>query len=889
MSSSARRVAGSRNATVHDPSNKLFRSIDSDSAQAPVVKHQSWQLACLASCFVISVVIMMGFSAASVAGSPQRAPPPGRQHSSGLARVITWWHLGPATRTKAAAAPATNATVGSFVLPKLRSREDYDDSEPSDRLLPHRRDHFINAILLPTEPASAGMKGLVPQAEPQAQVTERAVDATSGASGVPKASTTRGRRVFLEGSTPVHYVLEVEPGLEEASNFTFNGTVTVTFVCRRRTDKIALHAAASLTVDVLNIVATFRSVQKPLRIDNTSRNVLEDLYLIRLKEQLHRNERYNLTLRFSGTVGTEPKGLYRVSYVDAVTRRPRWVLLTKMRPKYARRVFPCFDDPSVTASFDITIVHKKGLNAVSNMPVYRTERRTSDLVADTFARTPKIPTLLIALTLNDFPSFGKGTMRVWTRASATTLAQKLALDIVPKLLEHYEDYYETKYPMPKLDLLHDKHPLSPIEMCDRGARRWFSDIVILANCSILTAGYFGLIFMKEPTFVLQNPRTTMAKDAVHRLSSLAQAISGQWFGNHVTLSGWNNIWLSRALAGFNKYSALKKIDAYWDAVDLDLVYDVHDAMYLDSLGTHYALSDEDSIETHAENPLVNINLKKVENMSGTPMDLTSVMHSWTRQDGYPLVTVKRFYASGTAKVSQCRYYLNEPRLENRSGALQMSLAFSTSRYLTKEREFLPWKAVLNAWKNIENLLLGTNIFPSWKAFVLRLITSAYTALNWEEKPSDDVQKTLLRNEIYSLACRYDYAPCVSAALNYFKAFKSANRHQNKIPRNQRGFVYCTAVQRGDYSDWKFVWDRFLEHAHEPGYERSELVWALTCSSNQRITRTLLRKTLTEKVFNVHDCVRIFSLVAEHSIEGRNLTLDFIRKNWPSMFFMYELY
>lgn len=41
-------------------------------------------------------------------------------------------------------------------------------------------------------------------------------------------------------------------------------------------------------------------------------------------------------------------------------------------------------------------------------------------------------------------------MRVWTRVSASHLAQKMAMDVVPKLLDYYEDYYETKYPMPKL-------------------------------------------------------------------------------------------------------------------------------------------------------------------------------------------------------------------------------------------------------------------------------------------------------------------------------------------------------------------------------------------------------------------------------------------------------
>ncbi|XP_075749184.1 aminopeptidase N-like [Rhipicephalus microplus] len=537
MASSVRRAA----VESSDSGSKRFRSTDSDSAQTLVVKHQPWQLICLASCFVISVVVTMGFGAASVSGSPHRSLSTSAvpRRSVGRARgALTWWYFRTNSHSGLATATTTNTTVGN-VLPRLLSGdEETSDQESSIGSLRNMKRADNAHLLLPPDSANAGV-------QQGAKVSEKnTTDATSAeTTGLPSTPTVRGtRRVELEGSTPIHYVLEIEPSMDEATNFSFNGTVTLTFVCRKRTDRIALHAAPGLAVDVLNIVATFRSVQKPLRVENTSRNVIEDLYHIRLREQLHRNERYNLTLRFSGTVGTEPKGLYRVGYVDVPGKRHKWALLTNMRPKYARRVFPCFDDPSVTASFDIVVVHRKEVNVLSNMPVYRTERRTPDLVADTFARTPRIPTLLIALTLNDFPSFGKGTMRVWTRASATALAQKLALDVVPKLLEHYEDYYETKYPMPKLD------------------------IVILSNCSIDTSGYFGLIFMKEPTFILQNPRKTMAKDALHRLSALAYAISAQWFGNHVTLSGWNNIWLSRALAGFNKYSALKKIDSYWDSV-----------------------------------------------------------------------------------------------------------------------------------------------------------------------------------------------------------------------------------------------------------------------------------------------------------------------------------
>ncbi|KAM7315797.1 aminopeptidase Ey-like [Ixodes scapularis] len=356
-----------------------------------------------------------------------------------------------------------------------------------------------------------------------------------------------------------------------------------------------------------------------------------------------------------------------------------------------------------------------------------------------------------------------------------------------------------------------------------------SDIVAFANCCIPMSGYFGLIFMKEPTFLLLNPHKTMVKDALHRLSILARTISAQWFGNHVTLSWWSSVWLSSALASFNKYAALKRLDPYWNAVcsrfyqeGLEVLYDVHEAMYQDSLGSRYSLLDKSGVDDNSEHPLANGNVRKgmclirmlegflqkenlrrglssflqnykreyinedavwkaIEKTDQNSLGLlsvTSVMNTWTKQAGYPIVTVQRFYTSRSAKISQSRYYLTEPREESRlraqiaisqdpnatskcsvlrsSGLGQTSLALSACRYLTKETEYLPWKTVLNAWRNIERLLTSTAVFTSWRAFVIRLITPIYTALNWEEMPSDNVLRTQHHN-----TCAREAAGCGS--------------------------------------------------------------------------------------------------------------------------------
>ncbi len=40
-----------------------------------------------------------------------------------------------------------------------------------------------------------------------------------------------------------------------------------------------------------------------------------------------------------------------------------------MEAIYARKSFPCFDEPSFKANFTITLIHDKSLHAMSNMPI----------------------------------------------------------------------------------------------------------------------------------------------------------------------------------------------------------------------------------------------------------------------------------------------------------------------------------------------------------------------------------------------------------------------------------------------------------------------------------------------------------------------------------------
>ncbi|OAF67505.1 hypothetical protein A3Q56_04739 [Intoshia linei] len=79
------------------------------------------------------------------------------------------------------------------------------------------------------------------------------------------------------------------------------------------------------------------------------------------------------------------------------------IVTTQMEPNFARKVFPCFDEPSYKAFFNITISHHKNYTALSNGKlIHSVDSPYKDIVIDYFDTTPYMSTYTIAIILSDF-------------------------------------------------------------------------------------------------------------------------------------------------------------------------------------------------------------------------------------------------------------------------------------------------------------------------------------------------------------------------------------------------------------------------------------------------------------------------------------------------------
>lgn len=68
----------------------------------------------------------------------------------------------------------------------------------------------------------------------------------------------------------------------------------------------------------------------------------------------------------------------------------------------ARRCFPCWDEPAIKATFDITLIVPKDRVALSNMPVISERSIDDNLREIRFDKTPIMSTYLVAAVIGEY-------------------------------------------------------------------------------------------------------------------------------------------------------------------------------------------------------------------------------------------------------------------------------------------------------------------------------------------------------------------------------------------------------------------------------------------------------------------------------------------------------
>ncbi|XP_067653003.1 aminopeptidase N-like [Haliotis asinina] len=601
---------------------------------------------------------------------------------------------------------------------------------------------------------------------PVTEITSPATEITSPATTTTTPAPVINYRLPT-AIKPFHYVLELQPEIysDNSSLFTFSGTVSIVINVTQATSNVTLHKKdLMINNDSLSLRPTDNLSDRGPSIVSASYDEVREFYVLHLDNDLQPGRSYAVEMSFHAKMRTDGEGLYLSSY-KTDSNETIYLVTTQFEAPHARKAFPCFDEPALKATFDITLVRKtttgRNYRTLANTEVVSSEIR-GNYTADIFATTPVMSTYLLAFIICDFEQLENTTSNITYRTLArpnaiqhAVRAQRYGMDF----FDWFEETFDPDYPMPKLD------NIAIPDFVSGAMENW------------------GLITYRENLLYEEGVSTASQDSWIAEV--ISHEIAHQWFGNIVSPKWWWWLWLNESFASFFDFFAVGTLYPERRSTEQFIVQSMHAAMFVDGVQTSHPMTNdvesnaevEDSFDTitYTKGACVvrmmhftmghdlfirglNLYLKRHQYgvaehkdlfnalteqsvAEGTPINMTEIFEPWVTQMNYPLVTVK-VTGPGTINVRQERYLNNMSA--NTTGdtapfgykwTIPITIATS-SNYSNLNKVYsyndITWLATTEEEKDIRDPIIpDPSQENSW--VIVNAQQSGYYRVNYEEK------------------------------------------------------------------------------------------------------------------------------------------------------------
>ncbi|KAI3425682.1 Aminopeptidase [Psidium guajava] len=462
----------------------------------------------------------------------------------------------------------------------------------------------------------------------------------------PSIGQFKGQARLPKFAVPRRYDLHLKLDLVACS---FSGAVRISLAVAEETKFLVLNA---LELAIGDVCFADSADQKKIRPCDILLDEEDEILVLAFDGALGCGEGV-LTIEFSGMLNAQLKGLYKCAYVDGGEKK--YMAATQFEAVDARRCFPCWDEPALKATFQITLDVPPEVTALSNMPILK-EKLDGNIRTVYFEESPMMSTYLVAVVVGLFDSVEEMTadgirVRVYCPPGKSDYGI-FALHVAVKALELYTRYFSAPYPLPKLDM------------------------VAVPEFSAGAMENYGLIIYRENEMLHDELQSTAAKK--QRITVVAMhEVAHQWFGNLVTMEWWTHLWLNEGFATWVSYMATDNLFPEWK-VWTQFLQLTANGLYMDSLEKSHPIEVEiiharavleifDAVSYEKGSAVIRMlqsylgdaifqkslgsymkryawkNAKTEDLWSvltdESGVDVTNLMDTWTKQKGYPLISV----------------------------------------------------------------------------------------------------------------------------------------------------------------------------------------------------------------------------------------------------------
>ncbi|XP_071443368.1 uncharacterized protein [Hetaerina americana] len=550
-----------------------------------------------------------------------------------------------------------------------------------------------------------------------------------------------------KGITPETYEIRIAPFLEEG-NFTFKGEVKIKVNVQEVKNEITLHAK---NLNIIEEIVFEDGTHNEIPIEGSSVEVDRDFHVIHLKQPLAVGSTYLISIKFEGKLNEALDGFYRTFYKDQ-EGNTRWMAVTHFEATKAREAFPCFDEPHIKAKFTVSLARNEDMSTICNMDVKGPPEKDPELpptyVWDHYQETPKMSTYLLAFIVSDFKhkQSEEGNFRVWARKEAIDQVD-YSVEVGPKLLDAMYKITNIKFALPKMDMI-------AIPDFEAGAmENW------------------GLVTFRETALLYENGTSTSSNQ--QRVATVvAHELAHQWFGNLVSPEWWKFTWLNEGFATYFECAATDLLEPSWRLMEQFVVQHMHSAFVIDALESTHPITSElrtpdeissvfDEISYSKAGSVIRMMAKsltrntfyrgleryltarkfdsgndiqlfegldaqaQIDNALPEETNVSEIMSTWTKQVGYPVITIERNYDERHAHVTQSRFVLEDgSRGDNWWIPLTFTSASSADFSNTVPTQWMPESEKTITVKGMPNK-------DEWVIFNLQ--QSGYYRVNYDEK------------------------------------------------------------------------------------------------------------------------------------------------------------